>query len=195
MTIWRGSAGYSLIELLLVLAAATTFASVAVPMTGLTSDAGQGRHAASFVAARVRLARQQAAARTATVGLVFDLTNGRWLFRVCVDGNGNGLRRAEISSGVDRCLEGPHDIEALFPGVRVAVDGGIQGPSGEPPSSDAVRFGASDVASFSASGSCTAGSLFIQSPKGLQYAVRVAGVTGRTRLLQYEPVAQTWKEL
>jgi type II secretory pathway pseudopilin PulG len=195
MTFDRGAAGYSLIELLLVLAAATTLASVALPLAATTTDAGKGRHAASFVAARVRLARQQAVSRTATVGLVFDLANGRWLFRVCADGNGNGLRRAEIPSGTDRCFDGPHDIEALFPGARVAVDSGIQGPNGEPPSADAVRFGASDVASFSASGSCTAGSLFIQSPRGLQYSVRVAGVTGRTRILQYEPGVKTWKEL
>jgi hypothetical protein len=168
---------------------------VALPLAGPATDAGKGRHAARFVAARVRLARQQAAARTATVGLVFDFANGRWMFRVCADGTGNGLRRSEISSGADRCLEGPHDLAAMFPGVRVAVDSSLQGPTGEPPSADAVRFGASDVASFSASGSCTAGSLFIQSPRGAQYAVRVAGVTGRTRVLHYDTAARSWKEL
>ena len=191
----RGSCGYSLIELLLVLAAATTLASLALPLTVASTDAGKARQAASFVAARLRLARHQAVARTTTVGLVFDMVNGRWSIRVCADGNNNGVRRADIGSGVDRCLEGPHDLETMFPGVRVAVDGSLNGPAGEPPLPDAVRFGASDIASFSSSGSCTAGSLFLRSLHGVQYVVRVAGVTGRTRVLRYNASAASWDEM
>ena len=190
-----GTSGYSLIELLLVVAAATTLASLALPLTGVSTDAGKARQAASFVATRLRLARQQAVARTTTVGLVFDMVNGRWSVRVCADGNSNGVRRADIGSGVDRCLEGPHDLETMFPGVRVAVDGSLDGPAGEPPSPDAIRFGASDIASFSSSGSCTAGSLFLRSSHGVQYAVRVAGVTGRTRVLRYNAPAGSWDEM
>ena len=190
-----GTSGYSLIELLLVLAAATTLASLALPLTSVSTDASKARQAASFVATRLRLARQQAVARTTTVGLVFDMVNGRWSVRVCADGNSNGVRRADIGSGVDRCLEGPHDLETMFPGVRVAVDGSLEGPAGEPPSPDAIRFGASDIASFSSSGSCTAGSLFLRSSHGVQYAVRVAGVTGRTRVLRYNAPAGSWDEM
>ena len=72
-----GTSGYSLIELLLVLAGATTLASLALPLTTVSTDAGKARQAASFVATRLRLARQQAVARTTTVGLVFDMVNGR----------------------------------------------------------------------------------------------------------------------
>jgi hypothetical protein len=83
----------------------------------------------------------------------------------------------------------------MFPGVRVAVDGSLRGPGGEPPSPDPVRFGASNIASFSSSGSCTAGSLFLRSSQNVQYAVRIAGVTGRTRILRYNPAAGTWDEM
>jgi hypothetical protein len=189
------SAGYSLLELVLVLVAATTFISVTLPMTAATADAERARHAASFVATRFRLARQQAVARTASVGLVFDQVNGRWVVRVCVDANGNGLRRADVTGGVDPCPEGPHDLETMFPGVRVAVDSSLPGPGGEPASSDPVRFGASNIASFSPSGSCTAGSLFLRSARNIQYAVRIAGVTGRTRILRHNPAAGTWEEI
>jgi Tfp pilus assembly protein FimT len=187
--------GYSLVELLLVLVAATTFISITLPMTAVTTDAERARHAASFVATRFRLARQQAVARTASVGLVFDQLNGRWVVRVCADANGNGLRRAEVNAGIDRCLDGPHDLETMFAGVRVAVDSSLQGPGGEPGSPDPVRFGASNIASFSSSGSCTAGSLFLRSARDVQYAVRVAGVTGRTRILRYNAAARAWDEI
>lgn len=192
---YASAEGYSLVELLLVLIAATTFISITLPMTAVTTDAERARHAASFVATRFRLARQQAVARTASVGLVFDQLNGRWVVRVCADANGNGLRRSEVTAGIDRCLDGPHDLETLFPGVRVAVDSSLQGPGGEPGSPDPVRFGASNIASFSSSGSCTAGSLFLRSARDVQYAVRVAGITGRTRILRYNPAAGTWDEI
>jgi hypothetical protein len=187
--------GYSLVELLLVLIAATTLISITLPMTAVSTDAERARHAASFVATRFRLARQQAVARTASVGLVFDQLNGRWIVRVCADANGNGLRRSDVNAGIDRCFDGPHDLETLFPGVRVAVDSSLQGPGGEPGSPDPVRFGASNIASFSSSGSCTAGSLFLRSARDVQYAVRVAGVTGRTRILRYNAAAGSWDEI
>ena len=192
---YASAEGYSLVELLLVLVAATTLISITLPMTAVTTDAERARHAASFVATRFRLARQQAVARTASVGLVFDQLNGRWVVRVCADANGNGLRRSEVNASIDRCFDGPHDLETMFPGVRVAVDSWLQGPGGEPPSPDPVRFGASNIASFSSSGSCTAGSLFLRSARDVQYAVRIAGITGRTRILRYNPAAGTWDEI
>ena len=83
----------------------------------------------------------------------------------------------------------------MFPGVQVAVDPTIRGPGSEPPSPDPVRFGSSNLASFSALGSCTAGTLFLRSPMGAQYAVRLAGATGRTRVLRYAPATRTWVDV
>ena len=191
----KGDAGASMVELLLVLTLMVSLTSMAVPATASAIDAGRARQAAAFAAARLRLAKQQAVARTASTGLVFDQVAGRWTFRICVDGNANGLRRAEIRSGRDRCPEGPIDLATLFPGVEIAVDGTIRGPDDDPPSSDPVRFGSSNLASFSPTGGCTAGTLFLRSAKGVQYAVRVAGVTGRTRVLHYDATARTWNEV
>ena len=59
MTARHGSAaGYSLVELLVVLVVATTVVTVTLPLTAATTDAEKARHAASFVATRFRLARQ-----------------------------------------------------------------------------------------------------------------------------------------
>jgi hypothetical protein len=76
--------------------------------------------------------------------------------------------------------------------VEVAVDGHLPGPDGTPSSTDAVKFGSADIASFSPDGTATAGTLFLRSKHGVQYAVRVAGVTGRTRILRYDPAARAW---
>jgi prepilin-type N-terminal cleavage/methylation domain-containing protein len=184
--------GFTAVELLVAMALAVLLVGLAVPVVTAAVDAGRVRQAAGFVAAKLRAARLLAVSRSASVGLVFDQVGGRWVFQVCADENGDGLHRADIASGDDACVEGPYDVQALFPGVQVAVDAALRGPGGEPGSPDAVRFGRSDMASFSPIGSCTAGSLFLRSPDGRQYAVRVAGVTGRTRILRYEPAAGAW---
>jgi hypothetical protein len=81
----------------------------------------------------------------------------------------------------------------MFPGVEIGVDPQLRGPSGEAGSADPVRLGSTDIASFSPLGSCTAGTVFLRSRGGAQYAVRISGIAGRLRVLWYERVAG-WRE-
>jgi type II secretory pathway pseudopilin PulG len=180
--------------LLVVFALIAMLAAMAAPATANAMDAGRARQAAGFLASRLRLAKLQAVLRTASVGLVFDTAGSRWTFRICVDGNGNGLRRSEIAAGRDLCVEGPYDVAQLYPGIAVAVDPTLRGPDGEAGSADPVRLGSSDLASFSASGSCTAGSVFLRSAKGEQYLVRIAGTNGRLRILRYDRGSRAWRD-
>jgi type II secretory pathway pseudopilin PulG len=189
----HSSDGSSFVELLVGLAIVAILMSMAVPATAYSIDSSRARDAAGFIAARLRLARQHAAFRTAAAGLVFDVVNGRWQVRACQDGNRNGLRRADIASRVDPCPDGPYDLGELFHGVTIAVDPDIRGPDGEPGTSDPVRFGSSDIASFSSEGSGTAGTVYVRSARGQQYAVRVGNVTGRTRVLRYDAGARLWR--
>jgi type II secretory pathway pseudopilin PulG len=185
--------GASLAELLIVIVVVSVLTAVTVPVTGAALDAERARQAASFLSTRVRAARQQAITGSAGAALVFDRVGGRWVFRLCVDGNANGVRRAELD-GLDRCVGDVQDVEQLFPGVHVAVDSTIPGPDGDAPTSDPVKFGRSDMASCSPLGSCTAGTVFLRSERGLQWAIRVAGVTGRTRILRYDNGARAWRD-
>jgi hypothetical protein len=188
----RRDEGMSLLELALALALVMCVTGLLAPVTARVLDATRARHAAGFLASRVRLARQQAIASAQTTGLVFEKAGSRWTFRLCRDENGNGLRRADIDAGRDRCDPARHDLTAMFPGVMVGVDASLPGPDGEPGSDDAVRFGAGDIASFSPNGSCTSGTLFLRTTGGAQYAVRVAGVTARTRTLRYDGRGRRW---
>jgi len=186
--------GYSVAECVLVMAMlATTIAAVAPPMSGLV-DAARGRQAAGYLASRFRLARQQAALASAATAIVFDVSAGHWLFRVCRDGNGNGVRRDELGN-IDSCFEEPYDVTALFPGIRIERDPAIPDPGGGPGSGDPILFGASDMLSFSAAGSSTSGTLFVLSEGGVQFAIRVLGATGRTRVLRYESNDREWREV
>jgi hypothetical protein len=181
-----GERGLTTVDLVMALAVIVLLGGLVMPATATVIDASRARHAAGFMATHFRLARLQALARTRTVGLVFDLVNGQWTFRVCSDGNGNGLRRADLAAGVDPCAPEVHDVAQLFPSVAIGVDPQLRGPAGEPGSGDPVRFGVSDILSFSTAGTCTAGTLFLRTSQGTQYAVRISNVTTRTRLLRYE---------
>jgi type II secretory pathway pseudopilin PulG len=179
-------------ELVVALAIVSLAAGIAVPITADSVDAGRARQAAGFVAARFHLARQRALFTARVTGLVFERAGDRWTFRVCEDGNGDGLRRAEIQTGEDACVEGPYDLTDMFPGVRAAIDPALPGPDDGVGAWDAVKFGMSDIASFSPEGGGTAGTLFLRSPKGRQFAIRVSNVTGRTRVLRYDMGTRAW---
>ena len=191
----RSEAGATVVELLAVAGAFAVMAGIAAPLTATAVDASRIRQAAAFVGSRFRLARVEAVNRGAHVGVVFDQTGSRWRLRICRDATGNGLRRAEILSGADPCFDGPYEFAAMFPGVEIAVDANLVGPAGEPGNADAVRFGTPDIASFAPTGGCTAGSVFLRSTRGQQYAIRVAGVNGRLRVFRFDTGAGTWTQL
>jgi hypothetical protein len=181
-----------LVEVVMGLAVLLMLASLVVPATAEVIDASRARQAAGLLASRFRLARLQATASTRSVALVFDQVGAQWTFRLCADGNGNGVRRADLTAGADPCSGGPDDVARMVPGIVIGVDPRLPGPGGEPGSGDPVRFGTSDILSFSPAGTCTAGTLFLQSKNGTQYAVRISNVTARTRILRWEAGLQRW---
>jgi hypothetical protein len=105
---------------------------------------------------------------------------------VYTDGNGNGVRTREIDSGVDRLLEAPVRLEDYFPGVLIAVADTYDGT--------AVDLGGSDLLSFSPEGTATSGTISVRGRDGSQFGVRIFGVTGRVRLLRFDPTLRQWIE-
>ena len=188
---WTADDGVSLIELLLVVALVVTTTVMAVPLTARAIDDSRVRSAAGFLAGRLRAARQQAVAGNRSVALVFDRVGPRWVFRLCSDGNDNGVRRADIAGGHDVCI-GTTQVSDLFPGTGFGLDHGLPAIDDPGGNEDGVRFGASDIASCSPLGTCSPGTLYVRGARGPQYAVRVAGMTGRTRVLSYDTGRRQW---
>ena len=58
---------------------------------------------------------------------------------------------------------------------------------------DPIQIGNSTLLSFSTDGSSTGGTLFIRGEQKHQFAVRVLGTTGRTRVLEFEFANQSWR--
>jgi hypothetical protein len=189
---WRATEGAALLEVLLAAAFLVSLAGLAVPLTARAADSARGRSAASFVAARLRLARAQAVSTHQATALVFQQEGGRWVFRRCRDGNGNGVRSSEIADGRDTCAQPAEDLGHQFPGAALGLGPGIPDVDGGTGESSAVRFGRSAMASCTPVGHCTPGTVYVRSDGGEQFAVRVSGVAGRTRLLRFDTGDRRW---
>jgi prepilin-type N-terminal cleavage/methylation domain-containing protein len=187
-------AGYSLLELLFVVALMVILSVSAVPAVLSVIDGTRARGAARYLGARLQLARLEAIKRSTHVGLRIDASAG-YRFAAYVDGNGDGIRTRDIRAGTDWPLGSPERIDASFAGVGFGILDGVKAVDSSdilPAGSDPVRLGSGDILSFGPLGTATSGTLYLRGSRREQYAVRVLGATGRVRVLRYDFAAATW---
>ena len=194
--IWRRCAiqqGFSVIESLLAVALLAMTAAMAAPPLLGGLDGARGMAAARYVASLVRLTRVQAVMRSTTAGLRFEQTGDAFAYAVFVDGNGNGLRSQDVRHGIDRSITPVERIGDRFPRARIAIAEDVVPIAGSDVSADPVRLGVSDTLTFTPLGTSSGGTIYVQSERGRQYAVRVLGATGRTRVLEFLAETCTWR--
>lgn len=189
------SRGYSLIEVLVVMALVVIVAGAAIPFAHATIDRSRTAGAARYVSSRLMLARFEAINRSAFVAIQFvPKVDGYW-FRSYVDGNGNGVLARDISRGTDRPLGPELRLDQQFPGVSFGICPGVTAVvPGDPfDTGDPIQTGQSTVMSFNPNGSSTAGTLYIRGIRANQFAVRVLGVTARSRIFRFDFQDGTWR--
>ena len=177
--------GFSLVEALVAVAIVLTMAAAGLPaFRARFADAhivGAGRQFESSF----RLARSAAVRSGVYTGIRFERRDdGTVWYAVYADGDEDGVLTQDIRSGQDRLVSGPYPLTGGAPGVRVAINPGVPAP---PPdtgelSGDPVRFGRSDILSFSPLGSATPGTFYLAGDAA-QAAVRVTGGSARVRLM------------
>lgn len=161
--------------------------AIAVPQSLATADRLRAGAAARYIAARMALARAHAVKRAAYVALRFDEGPSGTSFRMFVDGNRNGVRTRDIAAGLDPPLEPAVTLTDLFPGIVI----GLSEQSGlTDPASSSTR-----LMSFSPLGSASSGTVYVHGRDDSRLAVRILGVTGRARVLRYDPRARQWVDV
>jgi hypothetical protein len=120
---------------------------------------------------------------------------GAFAMRAYADGNRNGLRSAEIASGVDPPIGLPDRLDELFPGVTFGFISGASLIDGTPvsPGDDPIRLGTSNTVIYSPLGTSSSGTVYLRGRGRWQFAVVVLGATGRGRVLEFDAVTRTWK--
>lgn len=187
------SPGFTVLELLFVVGLTGTLAAIAVPYSLRALDDFHTRSAARYLAQRIGTARFDAIRRSTTHGLRFVLAVPDYTITDVADGNRNGLRTADLASGIDRVLGEPERLATRFAGVTFGLLEGVPDVDGNvASSSDGVRVGTARLLAVNGDGTATSGTLYVRGPGRSQYAVRVLGVTGRVRVLRFEQVRGRW---
>jgi hypothetical protein len=159
--------------------------SLAVGYVLAAVEHSRGYAAARFLAGRFGLARAQAVGRGTAVGFRFDQEEGGFTFSLFQDGNRNGIRAADIQAGIDRRIEPPLSLFEQFAGVDVGIAPGVPVPN-------PIQLGGANILTFTPVGTATSGTVYVRDRAGSQWAVRVLGATGRTRVLRYERATGAW---
>ena len=185
------SEGYTLLELLLAVSTLATLAGFAIPIASGTVDDLRAAGAARHMAARIAATRLDAVRRATTVSLRFEPRGADYAFTTFLDGNGNGVRAADITLGIDRPIAPADLLRNHFPGVTFGLKSGVPDLDGAFASTDGVRIGSTPFLSSAPNGSCTGGTLYLHGRRR-QYAIRILGATGRVRVFAFENGARRW---
>lgn len=193
------SRGFGALELMFVAALVALLGSVSVALASEWRGRTLGLSAARLVATQVRLARARAVRDGTHVALVFGRgRDGAVVFQSYRDGNGNGVRQAEVRGGVDVAMGDPVAPGDWFTGAAIAIprdlppiDTGADVTAGDNP----VRLsGGGAILSCGPSGTTTSGTIYVAGARREAFAIRVLGATGRLRMFEYVPGSDQWVE-
>jgi prepilin-type N-terminal cleavage/methylation domain-containing protein len=187
--------GYSLLEVMMAITIMVIVGGAAIPLAHGTVDRSRAAGAANYVAGRLTLARFEAVRRSARVAIRFvDRGDGYWL-QTYIDGNRDGVRTSDIEGGIDTPITAEERLDYHFSGIVFGIQSGVTGIDTGPFNAiDPIQIGNTTLLSFSPTGSSTSGTLFIRGARGHQFAVRVLGATGRTRILEFNFAQGIWLE-
>jgi len=189
------AAGISAVGLLWTLALGGTVLALATPGLRNLESSVSVRSAAAEVGVAMYRARATAIARGVNAGLKFRRNGDRYEWTVYADGNGNGIRSNDITSGVDKPLASfAWSRNDVLPGILTGQ--AVPDPSGSgvlDRPDDPIRFNASDICSFSPLGESTPGSVYLWDGRDRMAVVRVYGRTAKMRTLYYRRGDRTWK--
>lgn len=190
--------GFSLPEVLLALALLAILVLAATPILSATVARERLLAAGREMAGRMRELRQRAVAQRCSFGIRFVRTGETWSYSIHRDGDGDGIRSADIAAGRDPLVAGPADPADLHEGIRAGLPAfpvpRIPPDSGAIPNpEDPVKFGSGDLISFSPGGTASSGTLYLTDGRRV-LALVLYGGSGRVRVWRYDPERGGWSD-
>jgi hypothetical protein len=185
--------GYSVLELVFVAALITTVSGAAVPQLATALDEFRAAGAARYISSRLYRARMEAVMRSTSVAIQFSRTDSGYSYAAYQDGNGNGVLTSDIKAGIDGPVSASESLRDHFTGVDFGAIAGLPpiDPGGTPAADDPIRLGAGSILAFTSRGTSSSGTLYVRG-RHAQYAVRIYGDTGKSRILKFHARARRW---
>lgn len=194
----HGRSGISLIESLVVLSLLGIAAAIVLPSAATMISGARAAAGARQMAMALHAQRWTSVTRNARHGLYFVQDSNGWLWYEVRDGNGNGLRTAEIEDGTDETLAGPRRLEWIVNDVTLGFPAAGPIPRIPPGTGylsgldDPVKFGASNIVSFSPFGSASSGTIYVTGGDDTLYGVLLFGPTARVRVWRFDVSTSRW---
>ena len=192
--------GFQLVELLVAAALLAIGLLLAVPPLERAASGLVTRLAAEEIVSALRQARAFANRHAEKVGVKFRVADdGRVTWALYRDGDDDGVRSADIESGVDPLAAPARSLAHFGRTARLGF------PAGEMPTDpsdprrrldrrdDPIRFNRSDIASFSPLEGSTPGSIYVTDGSRHLLVVRLYNRTARAHILAWDPDRRNWR--
>jgi type II secretory pathway pseudopilin PulG len=195
----RRQLGISITELVAVIAVSGLLMIVGVPsLNDAKRCAAMTRSIAQVHGLLVRC-RAVAVLRSRPCAVVFDRqVDGSWSCFVAEDGDGDGVRRVDISSGTDPVVDTAIVIDTHGAGPGILGDGSVPDPSGSGrlggDLGDPIRAGRGNIITFSQNGTATPSSVYFTDNSRRMVVLRIYGGTGRINRLRWQRGWSQWKQ-
>jgi len=177
--------GHTLLEMVFVLGIILLMASLLIPGLRAYSQEAHLLGAAQKFCGQFREAYSMAVKRNVNTAIRFETGAGGPTYSLYADGNGNGVLSADIATGRDRRVAGPFELSGGAADVRVGINPGVPAippDSGTLDPADPIKFGRSNMVSFSPMGTATPGTFYLAGTFA-QAAVRVTPGSARVRIM------------
>lgn len=177
--------GHTLLEMVFVLALILVTASWLIPGLRAYSQEAHLMGAAEKFCGQFREAYSMAVKQNVYTAIRFENGAGGPVYSLYRDGNGNGVSSADIVKGRDVRVAGPFELNGGAADVRVGINANVPAippDSGTLDPADPIKFGSSNMVSFSPLGTATPGTFYLAG-SGAQAAVRVTPGSARVRIL------------
>ena len=194
-----GRGGYSFVETLAVLLFLGLMLGAGAARVHASIKNNQLRAATRRMFLLVRWMQSEAVRTRKKVGIVFNrAADGTYRFELYTDGDGDGIRTRDVTSGKDPKFAGPFFLSREYPGVRLGILERDRIPKVPPAGGvlrnrlDPVQFGSSDIISISPRGHSSTGTLYITDQSLRMMALVVYGPTVRIRIWTYRDGSGRW---
>ena len=190
--------GVTLLELLVATTLAMLVGTAALPAMGHYLSSVRTAAGARLLVVRLQGIRAKSISRGLSHGLLFERDDLGWFWFDIVDGDGDGLRAADLRKGIDRKLSGPHRLGDLLPHVDLGFPLGQSIPRVPPRRGwirdlqRPVRLGNSSILAFSPLGTSSSGTLYVSDGGRGLMAIVLYGRTGRIRVWRHDAEGERW---
>lgn len=194
--------GYTLIDLLVVLAITGILAFILLPRFGAWAAGLQVRIAAQHVAHTLGEARLRSLQHREKVAVKFrEDDNDRVTMAIYRDADGDGVRNDDIDNDIDVLVKAPRFLVYGTRKIRFGFPAGEAPTDPSDPSRrvtrlrDPIRFNRSDLASFNPLGTATPGTVYLTDGDHHLAAVRLTHVSAKVTIMIYDRDLERWRRV